>query len=83
MKPFMIEHEAHTLRTEILKLAARHNADSWAFALALADVLADLAIAHDMKHGRSALSDRLDLICQRVEETYRRLSARLPAERPS
>lgn len=69
---FEVEAEARRMRDQIIGLAAQHDYQSDAIALALADVLAALAVTLDRETGHQGLADRLHAFEARVEESYRK-----------
>lgn len=67
------EQQVQQFRVAILKLAGKHNLDSAIIAMAVADVLADIASTSDRLHGQQNLDARLDAFCKRVTQTYVRV----------
>lgn len=77
-----LEHQARTVRVALLEILAARQVRPEIAALALADVLALQAASVDLDGGTpQALEPRLEALCQRITQTYRRAYADMGARR--
>lgn len=62
--------QAKEVKDRMLLLAMEMRLEPHIFALGMADALAATAVTLDLRGDRNSLSDRLDVFCARVEESY-------------